>query len=162
MTFRRINTGLTEQTTHLELLDVEHVIDSSHCGGFFTIDYIKHTATDRTFLHGKSHHPPSVFKFIVFGEAVRLRRLNESYTYYVERLTRLRTKCFKSNFNMGMVDDKLTKAKNWTDRFGPKSSKEHKDNILVWPLAFKNILKYTNKEKLLVPEQQLSTRNKHH
>ena len=43
---------------------------------------------DRTFLHRKSHHPLAVFKLIVFGQAVQLRRLNKSQIQYTKSLDR--------------------------------------------------------------------------
>ena len=66
----------------MEFLDVEHVIDRAAFGGFFTKDFINPTAINRTFVHGKFHHPTSVFKAIVFAEAVRLRRLNETEEHH--------------------------------------------------------------------------------
>jgi len=65
----------------MEFLDVEHQLDPHSPGGFYTRDFTKPMAVDRTFLHGKSHHPPTVYKSVVFGEAVRLRRLMNVTTF---------------------------------------------------------------------------------
>ena len=46
------------------------------------------------FLNGASHHPTSKYKSIVFGEAVRLRRLNERKSDYLKSLVNLKDKCF--------------------------------------------------------------------
>ena len=49
---------------------------------FITKSFTKSTAKDRCFLNGISHHYTSVYKSIVFEEAVRLYRLNErNYDY---------------------------------------------------------------------------------
>ena len=40
-----------------------------------------------------------VYKSIVFGEAVRFRRLNENKSNYLKSLANLKDKCFRSNFN---------------------------------------------------------------
>ena len=52
LSFRSICTGLAEQGKSLEFLDVDHVIDMYIPAGFYTKDFLKSTATDRTFLHG--------------------------------------------------------------------------------------------------------------
>ena len=119
--------------------------------GFYTKDFFKPTATERTFLHGKSHHPPAVFKSIVCGEAVRLRRLNECQIQYTKSLGRLQAKCLKLHFNMRMVDDMIQKAMTWTERFEPNSSNHNNKKRIVWAAAFKNILSFLEKVKALVP-----------
>jgi len=43
---------------------------------FATKDFLKPTAEGRQFINGKSHHPKTTFKSILFGEAIRLRHLN--------------------------------------------------------------------------------------
>ena len=119
--------------------------------GFYTNDFLKPTATERTFLHGRSHHLPAVFKSILFVEAVRLRRLNECQIQYTKSLGRLQAKCLKLHFNMGMVDDMIRKAMTWTERFGPNSSDHNNKKRIVWATAFKNILSLSEKEKALIP-----------
>ena len=79
----------------LEFLDVLHVTTLNATGGFITKNFIKSTAKDRCFLNGASHHPTSVYKSIVFGEAVRLRRLNERKSDYLKSLVNLKDKCFR-------------------------------------------------------------------
>ena len=90
LTFRMINTS--EENSCLEFLDVEHTVKKNWNSGFYTRDYVKPTALDRTFLNGKSFHPAHQFKSIVFSEAVRLRRLNENHDEYLASLERLRKK----------------------------------------------------------------------
>ena len=104
----------------MEFLDVEHQMDMKSVAGFFTRDYTKPTAMERTFLHGQSHHPPAVFKSIVLGEAVRLRRLNEPDETYHQSLSKLRNKCARSSFHMNIIDDLLSQASTWTERFKQK------------------------------------------
>ena len=72
--FNSINTG--KINNELEFLDVLHVTTVNAKGGFITKNFIESTAKDRCFLNGASHHPTSVYKSIVFGEAIRLGRLN--------------------------------------------------------------------------------------
>ena len=153
ISFRQIQTGSLEQNTSMEFLDVDHVIDSTAVGGFYTKEFIKPTALNRTFLHGKSHHPISVFKSIVFGEAVRMRRLNESNEHFQDSLERLRSKCLKSNFNNEVVNNIIEKAKLWTHRFSPKSDNNEKKfaKRIVWSTSFKNLLHLFAREKNLNP-----------
>ena len=81
LTFRKVSTNETGKS--LEFLDVLHMIDNSNKFGFFTTSFIKETATKRLFLNGNSYHPLRIFKSIVFGESVRLRRLNETNELYL-------------------------------------------------------------------------------
>ena len=87
LTFRKVSTNETGKS--LELLDVFHMIDNSNKFGFFTTSFIKETATKR-FLNGNSYHPLCIFKSIVFGESVRLRRLNETNELYLKDCERLK------------------------------------------------------------------------
>jgi len=58
--------------------------DDDFC--FVTKDFVKTTAEGRQFTNEKSHHPQSTFKSILFGEAIRLRRLNQRKEDYLSRL----------------------------------------------------------------------------
>ena len=120
LTFRMINTADSGST--LEFLDVEHKIDSSYSCGFFTKNFAKPSATNRLFLNGQSCHPPHVFKSIVYSEAIRMRRLNESTDEYLHSLYQLKIKCLKSNFNLALVNKILKIATTWQNRFGPDST----------------------------------------
>ena len=80
LTFRRIS--MNQPTSSLEFLDINHVIDTTCRGGFYTTDFKKPTAINRRFLHGLSHHPRWIFKSIIFSESTRLRRLNEKHGNY--------------------------------------------------------------------------------
>ena len=101
LTFRSVNTQ--EPNSRVEFLDVEHVTQSDASGGLITRDFVKPTALDRCFLNGKFFHPYHIFKSIVFGEAVRLHRINENDADYQKSVIRLQKKCDKSNFSMKMV-----------------------------------------------------------
>ena len=152
ISFRQIQTGSLEQNTSMEFLDVDHVIDSTAVGGFYTKEFIKPTALNRTFLHGKSHHPISVFKSIVFGEAMRMRRLNESNEHFQDSLERLRSKCLKSNFNNEVVNNIIEKAKLWTHRLSPKSDNNEKIllNELYGRLPSKTFFTSLQKKKISI------------
>ena len=115
LVFNSINTK--NMDNKLEFLDVLHVTTLNAKGGFITKSFIKSTAKDRCFLNGASHHPTSVYKSIIFGEAVQLRRLNEHKFDYLKSLVNLKDKCFRSNFNQKMTENMLEIAKHWEDRF---------------------------------------------
>ena len=93
-----------------------------------------------------------IFKSIVFGESVRLRRLNKTNELYLKDLERLKKKCIDSYFNKKVVEKIINLAKTWTDRFGPKPLNKNKttDPMLIWASAFSNLLQLTVKEKSLV------------
>ena len=74
--FKQVDT--LEPDRQLEFLDVLHVTDQTAKGGFITKYFTKKTDQNWCLLNGSSHHPLSVYKSIVFGEAVRLRKLNET------------------------------------------------------------------------------------
>ena len=101
---------------------------------------IKETATKILFLNGNSYHPQCIFKSIVFGESVRLRRLNETNELYLKDLERLKKKCIDSYFNKKVVEKIINLANTWTDRFGPKPLNKNKttDPMLIWASAFSN------------------------
>ena len=92
--YREINT--TEENGELEFLDILHKISPHSQFRFITTDYVKPTALDRCFIQGSSHHPATVFKSIVFGESVRLRRLNECTEDYYSSLKQLKKKAFQA------------------------------------------------------------------
>ena len=152
--FRHICTHL-QIPGHLEFLDVDHVINNNCNCGFFTKDFIKPTALNRSFLHGSSYHTPHIFKSIVFSEAIRMRRLNETQISYIESLKRLQIKCLLSNFNKKMVDDMINIAKTWLNRFKPDNTKTKDKNPqfhkIVWATSFTNYINLTDKEKHLNP-----------
>ena len=152
LSFRCVNTA--ELGSCLEFLDAENKIDNSHIGGFYTRDSVKPTALDRTFLNGKSFHPTHIFKSIVFSEAVRLRRLNETQSDYLASLERLKQKCIYSQFNIKSVSRILELASNWNDRFGPKqdSGQRKTKPRIIWASSFVNLLKLNSTEKFLVPD----------
>ena len=118
----------------LEFLDVDHAIDNNCSFGFFIKDFIKSSALNRSFLNGSSHHPPRIFKSIVFTKAIHMRRLNETQTSYIESLKRLQT---------------------WLNRFKPDNV-ETKDKIsqfhkIIWDTSFNHCINLTDKEKHLNP-----------
>ena len=150
LTFRKVSTNETGKS--LEFPDVLHIIDHSNKFQFFTASFIKETAAKRLFLNGISYHPPSIFKSIVFGESIRLRRLNETNELYLKHLERRKKKCVDSYSNKMWWKKIINLAKTWTDRFGPKPLNKNKttEPILVWASTFSNLLQLSAKEKSLV------------
>ena len=102
LSFREASTDSLE--SEVEFLDVNHVIDNMNPFGFITGNYVKPTAVHRRFLHGSSHHSPSVFKSILIREAKRLRRLNEYYNDLTFCLQKLKDKALKTNFPLQTVE----------------------------------------------------------
>jgi len=66
-----------EKTGEVEFLDVNHCVTIEDDFIFVTKDFVKPTAEGRKFINRNSHHPQTTFKSILFGEAIRLRRLNQ-------------------------------------------------------------------------------------
>ena len=149
--FRQICTN--NDSDELEFLDVNHVIDKTEKGGFYVKNYVKPTAKNRLFVNGKSFHPRSIYKSIVFGESVRLRRLCERDDDYLEAIKALKQKCLKSCFSKALVDDMIKITVEWKDRFGPpmKKAREVNENVSIWTTNFPKLLKLTNKERELNP-----------
>ena len=51
-----------------------------------------------------------------------------------------------------MVEDMIVKAKTWTNRFKPPTTNEsQKLTPIVWTTSFKNLIKFSKKEKELQP-----------
>ena len=152
LSFRYVN--IAELGLCLEFLNVEHKINNSPVGGFYTSNFVKPTALDHTFLNGKSFHPIHIFKSIVFSEAVRLRRLNETQSDYLASLERLKQNCIHSQFNIKLVSRFLNLASKWNDRFGPKqdSGQRKTKPRIIWASFFVNLLKLNSTEKFLVPD----------
>ena len=147
LTFRRVST--LENNKTLEFLDVDHVIDPICSAGFYTTNFVKPTAVHRVFLNGSSYHPPSIFRSIVFSESIRLRRLNEKQSRYLEAIQKLQEKCLKSGFNKKMVKNMIKITQKWTDRFSPPDQKQQKrkEERTVWATSFPNQLKLSTKER---------------
>ena len=93
-----------------------------------TKNFVKPTAKERQFINGKSHHPQSTFKSILFGEAIRLRRLNQRKEDYLSSLNRLKEKAIRSSFPLGMTNDS-NGIKKGGKTTGPKRRKER------WPTS---------------------------
>ena len=53
----------------------------------------------------------------MFGESVRLRRLNERAEDYYSSLEQLKKKAIQAQYPKPMVEDMIAKAKTWTNRF---------------------------------------------
>ena len=154
--FREISTE--GDGNQLEFLDVNHVINKNEKGGFYVKNYIKPTAKNRVFVNGRSHHPRSIYKSIVFSESIRLRRLCERDCDYLEALKSLKDKCLKSCFCKALVEDMLKITEEWKDRFGPPVRKTRKtnENINVWATNFPQLLKLSKKEKQLSPNAMVT------
>ena len=130
---------------------MNHVIDPTCSAGFYTTNFIKPTAIHRVFLNGSSYHPPSIFRSVVFSECIRLKRLNEKQSGYLDAINSLREKCLKSGFNKKMVHKMIKIASEWTDRFSPPNNdkKQQQDERSVWATSFPNQLKLSTRERSL-------------
>ncbi|MEC8567306.1 MAG: hypothetical protein VXY56_03310, partial [Pseudomonadota bacterium] len=153
LTFRAVQTS--DQGSCIELLDVNHVVDAESTAGFYTTNFIKPTAQNRTFLNGRSYHPRSTFKSIIYGESIRLRRLNERHDIYLKSIESLKLKCLKSNFDKRIVRKMINIAKTWTTRFGPPIPKRN-ERTCVWATSFPSLLKLSGKERHLNPKALLT------
>jgi len=111
-----------EKTGEVEFLDVNHCVTIEDDFGFVTKDFVKPTAEGRQFINENSHHPQTTFKSILFGEAIRLRRLNQRKDVYLSSLKRLKEKAIRSKFPMNMTNDLIALASNWEDRLGPQNA----------------------------------------
>nr|CAB3263300.1 uncharacterized protein LOC108950347 [Phallusia mammillata] len=149
ITFRRIST--IQDGACLEFLDVLHIIDKTARCGFYTTNYVKPTAKGRLFLNGTSHHPPWIFRGIVFGECIRLRRLNEMHDLYRSSLCDLEAKCRRSCFPFKVYSAIITAAAQWKERFAPPTSRLRNEKRIVWATSFTNILRLTDRERQLKP-----------
>jgi len=154
LTFRQACTA--DQKGEVKLLDVNnHCITTNDDFGFVTEDFVKPTAEGRQFINRKSHHPQSTFKSILFGEAIRLRRLNQRKEDYFSSLNRLKEKAMSSNFSMDMTNDMIAMASNWEERLRvPKGEK--KDDPQVWATSFPNLITLTKREKNLNPKAMIT------
>ena len=108
----------------------------------------KPTSVGWRFIHGSSHHPPSTFKSITFGEAIRLKRLNQRKEDYLTSLNRLQNKAKKSKFLVNMTNDMITLVSKWENRLHPLNPSDKK-YYSVWPTSFPILLRLTKKEKTL-------------
>ena len=156
LTFRYLNNSSENQ---LEFLDVLHVSNATARIGFVTKDFQKPTATYRCFLNGASHHPPHVFRSIVYGESIRMRRLKERDQDYLESLERLQKKCMVSGFDEKMTTYMIDLAKTWTSRFGPTNLRpESSSNAerLTWATSYPQSLRLSRKEKQLQPAASIT------
>ena len=84
------------------------------------ISYFHYTAEGRQFINGNSHHPQATFKSILFGEAIRLRRLNQRKDDHLNSLNRLKEKAIRSKFPLNMTNDMIALSSNWEDRLRPQ------------------------------------------
>ena len=84
-------------------------------------------------MNGKSHHPRSIYKSIVFGESIRLRRLCKRDGDYLKAIKALKHKCLKSSFCKALVDDVIKITAEWKDRFGHpmKKAREVNENASI-------------------------------
>jgi len=94
--------------------------------GFVIKDFVKPTAEGRKFINGNSHHQQTIFKSILFGETIRLRRLNQRKDDYLSSLNRLREKAIRSKFPLNMTNDMIALASNWEDRLRPQNATRKK------------------------------------
>ena len=161
LTFREVSTS--EDGKEVEFLDVLHCTNHLAEKGFVVKDFVKPTAVNATFLHGKSAHPSHTFKGIILGEGKRLRRLNENDVDYKKSIDRLNKKCKRSKFDKKITKEWITKVMEyenvWTkNRNIDKSNTEPKERKIPWATSFGHILKTKPKQKALVPQAMVTFR----
>ena len=151
LTFRHIHSE--SDTSELEYMDVNHIIDPSDPVGFITKDFVKPTAVDRVFLHGASYHPLSTFKSILKGECLRMRRLNERSQDFTESLTRLKEKATKSHFPRKLTARIIDNASKWEHRFPPPKETigQQKPKMIPWATAHPKLIPLSERQKELKP-----------
>ena len=120
LTFRQAS--IAEKTGEVEFLHVNHCVTIEDDFGFVTKDFVKPTAEGRQLINGNSHHPQTTFKSILFGEAVRLRRLNQRKDDYLSSLNRLKEKAIRSKSPLNMTNDMIALASNWVDKCSSHAS----------------------------------------
>ena len=135
----------------VEFLDGNHCIAVDSVFGFVMKDFVKPTTIGRRFIHGSSHHPLSTFKSIIFGEAIRLRRLNERKEDYLTSLNRLQNKAKNSKFPVNMMNDMITLVSKWENRLHPPNPSDKK-NYSVWPTSFPICFVWQRRKKLSIPK----------
>jgi len=153
LTFRQAYTA--KKTGEVEFLDVNHCITIEDDFGFVTKDFVKPTAEERQFINGNSHHPHTTFKSILFGEAIRLRHLNQRKDDYLSSLNRLKEKAIRSKFPLNMTNGMIALASNWKDRLRPPIC-DKKEDPQVWATSFPHLLTLTQKEKKLKPKAMIT------
>ena len=152
-TFRQACT--VEKTGEVAFLDVSHCETIEDDFGLVTKDIVKPTAEGRQFINGNSHHPQTTFKSILFGEAIRLRRLKQRKYEYLSSLNLLKQKGFPSTFPLNMTNDMIALASNWEDRLRPPKC-DKKEDPQVWATSFPHLLTLTQKEKKLIPKAMIT------
>jgi len=65
-------TCTADQKGEFEFPDVNHCVTTDDDFGFVTKDFIKPTTEGRQFINGKSYHPKSTFKSILFGRSNKI------------------------------------------------------------------------------------------
>jgi len=137
LTFRQACTA--DQKREVEFLHVNDCITTDDDFGFVTKGFVKPTAEGRQFINGKSHHPQSTFESILFGEGIRLRRLNQRKEDYLSCLNRLKEKAIRSSFPLDMTNDMMLPLQ-WYQigrkDYGPQKAKRkmtHKFGLHLFP-----------------------------
>ena len=121
-------------------------------------NYVKFTAINRIYINGKFYYPRSIYKSIVFGESIRLRRLCDRGCDYLEALNLLKDKCIKSDFCKGLLVEILEISKKWKHRLRRPTKKTTRTNknFTVLTTSFPNLLKLTDWENELNPNAMVA------
>ena len=90
----------------INYLDVTLVIED---GKLETDRYVKPT-NPQLFLHYTSNHPQSVFKAIVYGQAITVRTICSKDVFVQKHLDSLRTKFIQRGYPVQMVDSELQRG----------------------------------------------------
>jgi len=93
----------------------------------------------------------TTFKSILFGEAIRLRRLNQRKDDYLSSLNWLKEKAIRSKFPLNMTNDMIALAFNWEDKLWPPKC-DKKEDPQVWATSFPPSAYSNTKRKKVKPE----------
>ena len=132
LTFRKVNKNNVGEDNEFQA--VFYIIDCNENNGVFATNFLKSTSNNTFFCMVNPTIPHSIFKSIVYGEAIRIRILNGKEDFYHKSLNRLEEKCIKSNFNKNMVYKVIQIVRSWKTILGPnKTTGKTSYDCIVWP-----------------------------
>lgn len=119
------------------------------------------TSLGRTFISRESFHPISVYKGIISGEALRLRRLNSNDDNYQVALSNLADKCTRSNFDEKLIKSMLDKIERedigQVEALKPRTVKNAK-NMVIWATQVPKLRSVPTKyQNLVAGDYKLTT-----
>ena len=123
-----------ETNFQIEHLDVSHRwVD----GKLETTLFVKETAKDSKMIHGESHHLRTLYRGIIVGEAIRMRRLCSTDEFYLQSLDILKDRCYRSKFPTKTIQKTMKEVKKWLgidkrQHFLKDAPKREENKGIVW------------------------------